>query len=82
MDGILDRSKVAHITNEELYLSCNIRHGSLKFMPHIILLFFVTGKNADFSNIGGKKTVQDRIAERTGAAGDEKRFIFKHCRLA
>lgn len=44
--------------------------------------FFVTGKNADFSNIGGKKTVQDRIAERTGAAGDEKRFIFKHCRLA
>lgn len=28
MDGILDRSKVAHITNEELDLSCNIRHAA------------------------------------------------------
>lgn len=39
-------------------------------MPHIVLFFFVAGKNADFSDVGVEKAAQHGVAEAAGAAGD------------
>jgi hypothetical protein len=46
--------------------------------PHIILLLFVAGKDADLANVGFEKPAQHGIAEAAGAAGDEQGFVFKH----
>lgn len=44
-------------------------------VPHIVLLLFVAGEDADFTDVGGKKAVQDGVAERTGAADDHEGFV-------
>ena len=48
----------------------NFRHLSLELMTHVVLLFLVTGKHTNFFNIRIQKTINNSIAERTGAAGD------------
>jgi hypothetical protein len=40
-------------------------------MTHVILLLFIAGENADFSDIGTEETVEYSVTEGTGAAGDK-----------
>ena len=54
---------IAHVADEEFDLLRYLGHFCLKFMTHIVLLFLVTGKNADLSDIRTQKTVQHRISE-------------------
>ena len=58
-----DRSDIAHIADEEFDLVRHFRHLQLKLMPHVILLLLVAGEDADFADVGGEETVEDRIAE-------------------
>ncbi len=47
----------------------------LVLVSHIFLLLFVAGEDADFTDVGGKKAVQDDVAERAGAADDHEGLV-------
>src|SRR6202035_4251322 len=47
-------------------------------LAHVVLLLLVAAEDTDFSDIGGEKASQDRVAERAGASGDEQYPIVKH----
>ena len=40
-------------------------------LAHIVLLLFVAGEYAYFLDVGFKKTLQNGVAERAGAAGNQ-----------
>ena len=75
--GGLHAGKVPYIADIELDLARRFRQLGLKFVAHIVLLLFVTGKDADLGNVGGEETVQHGVAEAAGAAGDEEGFALK-----
>jgi hypothetical protein len=47
-------------------------------MAHVFLLLFVPAENPNFGDIALKKAPDDRVAEGSGAASDEKCFVFEH----
>ena len=47
-------------------------------MTHIILLFLVTAKDANFLDIAIKETTKNGIAEATGTSGYQKDFVFEY----
>ena len=49
----------------------------LKLMAHIVLLFLVTGEDADLLQVRVKKMLQDGGAEGAGPAGDHKSRVVK-----
>ena len=49
--------KISYITDIEFDFISNIRHLSLKFVAHIVLLLFITGKDTNFTDIGSEKSV-------------------------
>ena len=76
---ITDRLRVTDITNVELDLLGIFRMLSLKLMTHIILLLFVTGKDADFFQVRIQKVLQNSRAKRTSTTGNHKGCVIK-CR--
>ena len=69
--GVLAGLQVADIADIELDLVCHFRHGCLEMVAHIVLLLLVAGEDSDFTDVGVEETVEDGVAEGTGAAGDE-----------
>ena len=51
--------------------------GVLQLVPHVVLLFFVTRKNADLPDLAVEKTPQYGVAETAGAAGNQQNFVFE-----
>ena len=50
--GITDRLRIADITDVELHLLGSLRVLGLKLMAHIVLLLFITGEDADLTDVG------------------------------
>ena len=69
--GVLHRLNVPDISYVKLDLVAGLRILRLILMAHIILLLLITGENADLPDIRIQKTIQDGVAERTGATGDQ-----------
>ena len=76
--GVLHGLDVPDVSNEEFDFIRRFRQLGLKFVAHIVLLFLVPGKNADFSDVRVQEAVQHRIAKGTGAAGNHQGFIGKN----
>ena len=66
----LERRLAPHVADIELDLMGNLRILHLALMPHVILLLLVPRENPYLANIGPNKTLQHRIPERPGSAGD------------
>ena len=58
-----DRLQTTNIAYVELNLVSRFWHCSLEVVTHIVLLFFVTAENSDFTNVGFQKAVEDGVAE-------------------
>ena len=46
-------------------------------MPHVVLLLFVAGKDADLLDICLEETLEDGVAEGTGPSGDHQGLVFE-----
>jgi hypothetical protein len=58
--------QITDVPDVKLNLFCHLRHLHLKLVAHVVLLLLVAGENADFSDVGLKEAVQNRIAKRAG----------------
>ena len=63
--------RIPHIADVEFHLVGKFRMLHLQLVAHIILLFLITGENADLANVRVQKLVQNRMAKTTGTAGNE-----------
>ena len=61
-------ARVAHVADEELDLSRRVRILRLQLVAHVVLLFLVAGEDADLTDIGIQKVLQNGVAERPGPA--------------
>ena len=77
--SVLDGLRIADISNIELDLFCRVRVLGLKLMAHIILLLFITGKDADFLEVRIKEMLQHSRTERTSTTCNHKGCVIK-CR--
>ena len=75
---ILQRALITHVADVEFYLAGHLRHTGLEIVAHIVLFLLIAGEDADFADVGAKETVQNRVAEGTGTAGNKKDFVFKY----
>jgi len=73
VQGGMDAIVGAYVADVEL------QFGVVQIDPHVFLLLFITGKNADLLDVGIEEAPQDRVAEGTGTAGDEKCLTAEHC---
>lgn len=64
------RLQVSDISNIEFNLVCHIRIVGLVLVTHIVLLLFITGEDANFTNICAEETLQDSISEGSCASAD------------
>ena len=71
------RLRVAHIADVEFDLFGALRVPGLKLVPHIVLLLFVAGENADLLQIRIQEMFQHGGTEGTGAAGDHEGGVVK-----
>ena len=77
--SILDRLRIADITDVKLDFLSGLRMLSLKLVAHIVLFLFVPGEDADFLQIGIQKVLQNGRTERTSTTSDHKGCVIK-CR--
>ena len=75
---ILDRLRVANITNVKLNFFCSFRMPSLKLMTHIILLFLVTREDTNFFEIRIKEVSQNSRSKRASTTSDHKCCVIKN----
>ena len=75
--GVLDRLQVSDVTDIELDLLCDLRHLLLELVAHIVLLLLVAGEDTDLTDIGLQKAVQNGVAERARAAGNQKGLVLE-----
>ena len=74
IDGVADGGGIPHVPDEETELFGRLRHTDLQIVPHIVLFQLIAGKNPDFPDVRFQEPVEHRVSERSGSAGDEKRF--------
>ena len=65
-------SIVSHVAEVELDLGIPER------VAHLVLLLFVAREDADLPDIRAQEPLQDGVAERTGAARDQKSLSAEH----
>ena len=70
--GLLYAVQLPHVPDVELEFRITV------IVPHIILLLFVSGKDADLRDISFEQAPQDCIAEAACTAGDEQGFVLEH----
>ena len=70
--SIADAAVVAHVTYVKFYFFCCIGMRCLQAVTHVVLFLFVTGEDADFTDIGLQKMLQHRVAKGTGATGNHQ----------
>ena len=78
LHSILQRALVADVTYIKLDLVGHFGHTGLEIVTHVVLLLLVAGEDADLTDVGAQKAVQNRIAKTTGASGDEEGFVFEY----
>ena len=71
------RTVVPHVPNIEFYFGSVFRIFGLQVVTHIILLLFITGKNTNLPDIGGKKMFQYSMAETAGTTGNQQGLSIK-----
>ncbi len=65
-EGALDRAVVPDVADVELKLL------GVVLLPHVVLLLLVAREDADLLDGGVDQAVDDRVAEASGASGDEE----------
>ena len=75
--GVPDGLGIADIADVEFDLFGVLRVAGLQLVAHIVLLFLVTGEDADLLQIGIQEVLQNGRTERTGPAGDHKSCVIK-----
>ena len=61
--GIPKGRYIPHIADIKPKFIRHLGHFFLEFMAHIILLFLISGENADFADVGVQKSVQNGMSE-------------------
>ena len=69
---ILDALDVSDVADIVLYLFVVV------FVTHIVLFLLVTTEYPYLFDVGIQKSLQYRVAETSGSAGDQQSFAFKH----
>lgn len=70
LHGISDAAGAAHIPDVILNPLVPVE------LAHVILFFFIPGKDADFGErVGFQESAQDGVAKGAGPAGDEEGFV-------
>ena len=77
--SVTDGLRVADIADVELHLLGSVRVLGLKLVTHIVLLLLVTGKDADFLQVGIQEVLQNGRTKRTSTTSDHKGCVVK-CR--
>ena len=72
IEGVSYAAVIAYITDVVLDLVIMV------MMAHVILFLLITTENPDLGDVGSEESLKHRIAERTGATGDEDGFVGKH----
>ena len=70
--------QIADVTDKELNLMSYIREFHLILMTHVILLFLITTKDTDFTDICSQKTIQYSVTKRTCTTCNQQGFVFKN----
>ena len=75
--GVPDGLGIADIADVELHLLGVLRVAGLQLVAHIVLLFLVTGEDADLLQVRVKEMLQNGGTKGTGPAGDHKSRVVK-----
>lgn len=72
--GIADRLRVADVADEEADLGSELGGLLLQAVTHVVLLFLVTGEDADLFQVGVHEVLEHGVAERACTARDHQGF--------
>ena len=59
----------------------HLRHTGLEVVAHIVLLLLVAGEDTDLADVGPQETVENGIAERASATGNQQHLILKNTHI-
>ena len=71
-ERLLDGNVVANVADMELHPV--VRQAD----PHVLLLLLVAAEDPDLTERQVENPIEDGIAERPGATGDEEHFVVEH----